>query len=110
MRKLQWGMVLMLVGASSAWAQDDCAFSAPRNLDLPAGAVKTLVVRAAAGGLEIDGYFPLNGEYEFKVQTVGVSAELHQLEITIDGERYKSPRDAPRVGQHTAALRTEFNL
>src|SRR5688572_21065984 len=49
-----------------------------RNEELPFG---------TRGGLEIDGYFPLNGEYEFKVQTAGVSAELHQLEISVDGER-----------------------
>jgi mono/diheme cytochrome c family protein len=39
------------------------------------------------GGLQIDGYFPLAGEYEFKVATDGLSAEVHQLEIIIDGER-----------------------
>ena len=49
-----------------------------RNEDLPFG---------TRGGLAIDGYFPLNGEYEFKVETAGVSAEVHQLEISIDGER-----------------------
>ena len=30
--------------------------------------------------------------------------------ITIDGEHFKSPRGAPRLGQHTAALQQEFNL
>src|SRR5688572_24097698 len=49
-----------------------------RNEELPFG---------TRGGLEIDGYFPLNGEYEFRVQTAGVSAEPHQLEISVDGER-----------------------
>ena len=39
------------------------------------------------GGLQIDGYFPLDAEYEFKVETAGVGAEAHQLEISIDGER-----------------------
>jgi mono/diheme cytochrome c family protein len=39
------------------------------------------------GGLQIDGYFPLDAEYEFKVETAGVGAEVHQLEISIDGER-----------------------
>lgn len=28
--------------------------------------------------------------------------------IRIDGERYKSPKGAPRVGQHTARIRAEF--
>jgi mono/diheme cytochrome c family protein len=49
-----------------------------RHEDLPFG---------TRGGLEIDGYFPLDGEYEFKVETADVSADVHQLEITIDGER-----------------------
>jgi mono/diheme cytochrome c family protein len=39
------------------------------------------------GGLQIDGYFPLDAEYEFKVETAGVGADVHQLEISIDGER-----------------------
>ena len=39
------------------------------------------------GGLQIDGYFPLDAEYEFKVETAGTGAEVHQLEISIDGER-----------------------
>jgi mono/diheme cytochrome c family protein len=39
------------------------------------------------GGLQIDGYFPLDAEYEFKVETAGAGVEVHQLEIGIDGER-----------------------
>jgi hypothetical protein len=39
------------------------------------------------GGLRIDGYFPLDAEYEFKVDTDGEGADVHQLEISIDGER-----------------------
>jgi cytochrome c553 len=39
------------------------------------------------GGLHIDGYFPLDAEYEFKVETAGARADVHQLEISIDGER-----------------------
>jgi mono/diheme cytochrome c family protein len=39
------------------------------------------------GGVQIDGYFPLDAEYEFKVETAGVGVEVHQLEISIDGER-----------------------
>ena len=49
-----------------------------RNEELPFG---------TRGGLAIDGYFPLDGEYEFKVETAGVAADVHQLEISIDGER-----------------------
>src|SRR6187549_3350429 len=39
------------------------------------------------GGLQIDGYFPLDAEYEFRVETDGAGADVHQLEISIDGER-----------------------
>ena len=39
------------------------------------------------GGLQIDSYFPLDAEYEFKVETAGVGADVHQLEISVDGER-----------------------
>jgi hypothetical protein len=39
------------------------------------------------GGLQIDGYFPLDAEYEFKVETAGLGADVHQLEISIDSER-----------------------
>ncbi len=49
-----------------------------RNEDLPFG---------TRGGLQIDGYFPLDGEYEFKVQTAGAAGDVHQLEITVDAER-----------------------
>src|SRR5688572_16319636 len=49
-----------------------------RNESLPFG---------TRGGLRIDGYFPLDAEYEFKIDTAGVGADVHQLEISIDGER-----------------------
>lgn len=46
--------MLALAFAAPAWA-DDCAFRAPRNLDLASAGVKTLEVRARAGELEIRG-------------------------------------------------------
>jgi len=49
-----------------------------RNEDLPFG---------TRGGLLIDSYFPLDGEYAFEVQTEGASRDVHELEISIDGER-----------------------
>ncbi len=49
-----------------------------RNESLPFG---------TRGGLQIDGYFPLDAEYEFKVETAGLGADVHQLEVSIDGER-----------------------
>ncbi|MBV9745843.1 MAG: DUF1592 domain-containing protein [Acidobacteriia bacterium] len=39
------------------------------------------------GGVAINGYFPLDGEYVFKVELTNTSSEQHQFEISIDGER-----------------------
>ena len=77
-----------------------------RNEELPFG---------TRGGLAIDGYFPLDGEYEFKVETAGVGGDVHQLEISIDGERkaitnvFRRPRvpagdDAPNQGAFRFAV------
>src|SRR5262249_29653568 len=49
-----------------------------RNEALPCG---------TRGGLKIDGYFPLDGEYEIKVDTAFTAVDVHQLEISVDGER-----------------------
>jgi mono/diheme cytochrome c family protein len=50
------------------------------------------------GGLQIDGYFPLNAEYELTVETDGAGADVHQLEISIDGERKAIANVARRPG------------
>ena len=39
------------------------------------------------GGLAIDGYFPLDGEYEFEIRTAGAAREPHQLEVSVDDQR-----------------------
>lgn len=44
------------------------------------------------------------------VRDDGPALRTTRCPITIDGERLKSPRGAPRVGQHTAQIQTEFNL
>jgi hypothetical protein len=64
-----------------------------RNEELPFG---------TRGGLKIDGYFPLDGEYEFKVETAIASADVHQLEVSLDGER-KAIRTLSRRGVVPAA-------
>ncbi len=64
-----------------------------RNEELPFG---------TRGGLNIDGYFPLDGEYEFKVETAIASADVHQLEVSVDGER-KAIRTLSRRGPVPAA-------
>lgn len=40
----------------------------------------------------------------------GPAMRTTRCPITIDGERFQSRRGAPRVGQHTAAIQTEFSL
>ena len=39
------------------------------------------------GGTAIRSYFPLDGEYEIKVELAGAARDDHQLEVTVDGER-----------------------
>jgi len=39
------------------------------------------------GGLAVRSYFPLDAEYEIQVDVAGAGRELHQLEVTVDGER-----------------------
>jgi hypothetical protein len=39
------------------------------------------------GGISINSYFPLDGEYVFKIDMAAAGREAHQLEISIDGER-----------------------
>jgi CoA:oxalate CoA-transferase len=40
----------------------------------------------------------------------GPTLRTTRCPITIDGQRFKSPRGAPRVGQHTQEIQTEFGL
>jgi CoA:oxalate CoA-transferase len=44
------------------------------------------------------------------VRDEGPSLRTTRCPITIDGQRFKSRRGAPRVGQHTNAIQTEFAL
>ena len=39
------------------------------------------------GGLAIRSYFPVDADYNFKVDVAGAAQDAHQIEITIDGER-----------------------
>ncbi len=39
------------------------------------------------GGMAINSYFPLDGEYEFQIALGGLQRDAHQLELSIDGER-----------------------
>jgi hypothetical protein len=39
------------------------------------------------GGLAIQSYFPLDGEYVFDIEMAGQARDAHELEISVDGER-----------------------
>jgi mono/diheme cytochrome c family protein len=41
------------------------------------------------GGTAIRYNFPLDGEYQFALETLGANADEHQLELSIDGERIR---------------------
>ncbi|MEP6962615.1 MAG: DUF1592 domain-containing protein, partial [Acidobacteriota bacterium] len=59
-----------------------------RNENLPFG---------TRGGASIQSYFPLTGEYEFRVQTTGAGRDEHLLELSIDGESKQTQRIASNV-------------
>ncbi|MEO5922784.1 MAG: DUF1592 domain-containing protein [Bryobacteraceae bacterium] len=56
-----------------------------RNENLPFG---------TRGGTSIQSYFPLSGEYEFRVQTTGSTRDEHVLELSIDGASKQTQRIA----------------
>src|SRR6185503_15374018 len=39
------------------------------------------------GGLAVRSYFPVNADYSVKVDVAGAARDVHQIEITVDGER-----------------------
>ena len=55
------------------------------------------------GGVSIPYQFPLDAEYEFKVEPLGGGGDAHQLEVAIDGTRVRlfelNPRSGLGVGQ-----------
>ncbi len=81
MRRIPWGTMLALAAVSPAWAGDDCAFRAPRNLDLAAAGVKTLEVRAQAGELEIRGESGLSQVQARGVACASREADLAQIRL-----------------------------
>jgi crotonobetainyl-CoA:carnitine CoA-transferase CaiB-like acyl-CoA transferase len=56
-----------------------------------------------------DAFKALDFEQEV-VRDDGPAMRTTRCPITLDGQRFKSRRGAPRVGQHTAAIQTEFGL
>jgi hypothetical protein len=39
------------------------------------------------GGLAVTSYFPVDADYNFKIDVAGAARDPHQMEITVDGER-----------------------
>ena len=70
------------------------------------------------GGLAIRSDLPVDGTYVFKIDLAGVASELHQLDITVDGERVQTaaigsgaPAGGGRRGRGAAAERPlEFRI
>ncbi len=62
-----------------------------RGEDLPFG---------TRGGVSIEAYFPMDGQYVFDLDMAGFAREAYDLEISVDGERayYKESKPAGRGG------------
>jgi hypothetical protein len=56
-------------------------------LDLPQDRAADGLPLGTRGGLAVDGYFPLDGEYVFRVTLERPPRERHELEVAIDGVR-----------------------
>ncbi|MDX1562483.1 MAG: DUF1592 domain-containing protein, partial [Gammaproteobacteria bacterium] len=50
------------------------------------------------GGLMTESYFPLDAEYVFTIEPAGFAREVHDIEITIDGERVALGQTGRRGG------------
>jgi hypothetical protein len=52
------------------------------------------------GGIGVRGTFPVDGDYDVKLEIAGAGREVHELEITVDGERLHVVRigGAPATG------------
>lgn len=68
--------IALLALSAPALAYDSCAFRAPRNLDLQAAGIKTLVVQARAGQLQIRGQAGLA-----QVQARGTACASRQQDL-----------------------------
>jgi hypothetical protein len=64
------------------------------------------------GGLAVRHLFPLDGEYEIKVDVTGAGAirEPHQLEVTIDGQQVRLFTLAGRAGARSSVYDSEDKL
>jgi mono/diheme cytochrome c family protein len=58
-------------------------------LELPQDAQLEELPLGTRGGTVIRRYFPLDGEYLFKLELSGSTREAHDLELSLDGERMK---------------------
>ncbi len=59
----------------------------PLSLDEPQNERVEGLPFGTRGGIAVHSYFPVDGEYEIHVDLAGASHDIHQLELTVDGER-----------------------
>jgi hypothetical protein len=57
------------------------------GLELPQDQRVAELPLGTRGGLFLQRYFPLDGDYLFKVEVAGAIRDAHQLEISVDGQR-----------------------
>jgi hypothetical protein len=62
------------------------------------------------GGLGVESYFPLDAEYVFHIELARAARELHEIEITIDGERVASAIIGDQATGRRAAPPLEFRV
>ena len=108
MSRMLWGMGLVLAGLAPAFAQERCAFEAPRNLDLAADGVKTLEVNARAGALTIRGE---PGRSQLRVRGTACAGSREQLaQIRLvqrrEGDRLVVTAELPESGDWSAGQRS----
>jgi mono/diheme cytochrome c family protein len=59
------------------------------GLELPQDQQVAELPLGTRGGLFLRRYFPVDGDYVFKVEVAGAVRDAHQLEVSVDGERVK---------------------
>jgi mono/diheme cytochrome c family protein len=57
------------------------------GLELPQDQQVAELPLGTRGGLFLQRYFPLDGDYVFKVEVAGAVRDAHQLEVSVDGQR-----------------------
>ncbi len=79
-------------------------------LELPQDQAFDGLPAGTRGGLATTTWFPLDGEYLFRIDMAGTASEPHALEIAIDGERVASTATGVRMGAPRTQDALEFRL